>query len=430
LVRTAQLDLVGRTLGEFEIRECVSTGGMGTVYRAYQSGMNRDVALKVLPSELAQRPVTLQRFYQEARAAARLDHPNIVRAISVGEQDGLHYFAMEYVEGENLARQFKRSGPLSEREAVRIITAVAEALAAAHARGIIHRDVKPENVLITPTGQVKLADFGLVKRLDQDLGLTDTGKGLGTTNYMAPEQFKNAKNADVRCDIYGLGATLYAALTGVVPWAGLEPLAMYKAKLANTLPAPRQVQSAISLRAESVILRAMSIDASQRYSNCSQFIAELGGQPERPVPLPVEEQATRAALDLNNGAVEPRRGDLREDVWHVRFFEKGQRKQLKLRSSEIRQGVKSGRLADNMRISRAESGPWLRLSAFSEFVDLVAQLTHSPEAIAMESDIHRTVAELHAGAPLRRRERDWLRLIIAGVAALAALGLGYWLLAR
>jgi serine/threonine protein kinase len=428
LVRTAQLDLVGRTLGDFEIRERISTGGMGTVYKAFQRGMAREVAVKVLPPELADRSIALQRFYQEARAAARLDHPNIVRAISVGEHEGLHFLAMEYVHGENLARRFKRDGPIPEPEGIRIITAVAEALAAAHAHGIIHRDVKPDNVLITAAGQIKLADFGLVKRLDQDLGLTDAGKGLGTTNYMAPEQFKNAKHADIRCDIYGLGATLYAALTGMVPWAGLDPLSMYKQKNAGNLPAPRQVQPQISLRTESVILRAMKIEPQERFSNCGQFIAELGGNPTRPVPVPVDEEPTRLAIDVTNDTpvLDSRRSAEREGQWYVRFFEKGQRKQLYLRSSEIRHGVRSGRLADDMRISRSENGPWLRLSAFSEFVDLVAQLTRGAEAVEMESAIHNTVAKLQAGAPLRERERS-RRLVLFGVlGALVALALVFW----
>lgn len=428
LARIAQIDLVGRTLGDFEIRELVSTGGMGTVYRAFQRGMNREVALKVLPVELGEHPIALQRFYQEARAAARLDHPNIVRAISVGSQDGLHYFAMEYVEGENLARKFKRRGPLDEGEAIRVITAVAEALAAAHARGIIHRDVKPENVLITESGQVKLADFGLVKRLDQDLGLTDTGKGLGTTNYMAPEQFKNAKNADVRCDIYALGATLYAALTGVVPWAGLEPMAMYKQKCAGDIPAPRQVQPNITPRTETVILRAMRVDPNQRYSDCGKFIAELGGRPNRPVPEPIEDQPTRAAIDLTAEPAPIRIVEPREDTWHVRFVEKGLFKQLRLRSAEIRQGAKSGRLTNELRISRNENGPWMPLSAYSEFVDLVAQLTRGAEAVKMESSIHQTVAELHAGAPLRRRERNWRLVVAGGLIAALALVTAVWVL--
>ncbi|MFQ5927998.1 MAG: serine/threonine-protein kinase, partial [Terriglobia bacterium] len=228
MVHIRQANLVGRSLGDFEIRESIGSGAMGTVYKAYQRGMDRLVAIKVLPPELAANTVLLKRFYQEALAAARLDHPNAVRAIAAGEQDGLHYFAMEYVEGETLARRLRRSGPLEEAQAVRIAVAIGEALQAAHQLGMVHRDVKPENVILAGDQGVKLADLGLVKRRDQDLGLTQAGKGLGTTNYMAPEQFRDAKHADARCDIYALGMTLYAALTGVIPWARLGVREMYQ----------------------------------------------------------------------------------------------------------------------------------------------------------------------------------------------------------
>ncbi len=430
MVRTAQVDMVGRTLGDFKVLERVSTGGMGTVYKAHQRGMDRMVAIKVLPDELADNPVALERFRQEARSAARLDHPNIVRAISIGEQDGVHFFAMEFVDGESLSKRLKRDGPLDEPEAIRVITCVAEALASAHNIGIIHRDVKPENVLITSSGQVKLADFGLVKRLDQDLGLTQAGRGLGTTNYMAPEQFKDAKHADVRCDVYGLGATLYAALTGVVPWAGLDPAAMYKQKMAANLPPPRKVRPEISAAVEAVILRAMHVEPGRRFADCAAFVTELGGKPARSLPGPIEEVATRAAVDLSaDAAIAPGR-DVAGGTWFVRFFEKGQRRQQKLRTQEIRQAIKSGRLAENMRLSRTENGPWMHLSAFQEFVDLVAQLSRGAKEQEMQSDIERTVAALHAGAPLRQREQSRGWLIFAGIAVLAIVALVVWLLLR
>ncbi len=432
--RMAQPDLTGRTVGGFEIRERISRGGMGTVYKAFQRGMDRTVALKILPDELAANTVALQRFYQEARSAARLDHPNIVRAIAVGEQDGMHYFAMEYVEGESLARRAKRTGPLAEAEAVRIIVAVAEALEAAHQKGIIHRDVKPENVLIAADGTVKLADFGLVKRLDADLGLTQAGKGVGTTNYMAPEQFKDAKNADARCDVYGLGATLHMLLAGVVPWPGLEPLAMYQRKLADDLPHIRSLNPAVSERVAAVIRRATDPDPAKRFENCVDFLSEIEGRPREARPLPIEEQPTRAEVDVAAGGAAGRQAAGAADeqhVWFVRYFDaSGQRKQVKLRTDDVRQSVKSGRLAGDMRISRNENGPWLHLNAFNDFVDLVAQLKHSPKQTEMKSDIVRTVEALRAGAPLRRREKNWLPIVIAGVVIVGALGLAIWILNR
>jgi serine/threonine-protein kinase len=428
VVRTAAHDLTGRTLGEFEIRERVSTGGMGTVYKAFQTGMQRIVALKVLPPDMAANEVTLQRFYQEAKLAAQLDHPNIVRAIAAGTDEGTPYLAMEFVEGESVKQRLKRQGKLNEPEAIRITLAVAQALSVAHARGIIHRDIKPENVLLTRDGQVKVADFGLAKRLDQDLALTQEGKGLGTTLYMAPEQFKNARDADARTDVYSLGLTLYAMLSGAAPWAGLDITEVYKRKQAGDLAPVRQLVPSVSSRTESVIERATQPVPDRRYANCGELIAELqppaGATMARPAVLAqplADEQGPSAAVrpDPTPQAVD----------WFVRYFDKdGKRRQLRLRTDELRQGVKSGRLATDMRVARSEQGPWLHLSAYNEFVDLLAQLSRGTQEAAMEKDIHKTVAALHAGAPLRRRDRPWALWLAIGAAVVVAAALAIWLL--
>jgi serine/threonine protein kinase len=427
LVQTLNIDLIGRTLGGFEIREPIGAGGMGTVYQARQQGMDRLVALKVLPAHLAANPVLLERFYQEARSAARLDHPNAVRAIAVGEQDGLHYFAMEYVEGESLARRIARRGRLAEADAIATIAAVGEALEAAHAVGMVHRDVKPENVLITRDGRVKLADLGLVKRLDQDLGLTQAGKGLGTMTYMAPEQFKDAKHADARCDVYALGVTLYTALTGVVPWAGVEPLEMYKRKRREPLPSLRGASPPVSEKTEAAIGRATRPEPTDRFPRVSEFLRALGVATAASRPRRSIESPTAVELDIARpvAARLPADADV-ADVWYVRYTEAGQRKQLRLRSAEIRQGVRSGRLARDIRVARAEAGPWLHLSGFNEFVDLVAHLSRNKQETKMESDIERTVAALRAGAPLRRRERSWAWVVwLAGCVGLVAAAAAY-----
>jgi serine/threonine-protein kinase len=428
VVRTAANDLTGRTLGEFEIRERVSTGGMGAVYKAFQAGMQRIVAIKVLPPDMAANEVTLQRFYQEAKLAAQLDHPNIVRAIAAGTHDGTPYFAMEFVEGESLKRRLKREGKLNEREAVRITLAVAHALAVAHQRGIIHRDVKPENILLTRDGQVKVADFGLAKRLDQDLALTQEGKGLGTTLYMAPEQFKHARDADARTDVYALGLTLYAMLTGSVPWAGLDITEVYKQKQAGDLTPVRQLVPNVSSHTESVVRRATQPVPDRRYASCGELIAEL-----QTLAGP---NAAQAALATTPRVVDARPGEpARIEAapqavdWFVRYFDKdGKRRQLRLRTDEVRQGVKSGRLATDMRVARSEQGPWLHLSAHNEFVDLLAQLSRGTQEAAMEQDIHKTVAALHAGAPLRRRERTWGLWLAIGAALAVVAALAVWLL--
>lgn len=441
MVQAANQELIGRTLGDFEILECIGTGGMGIVYKAHQRGMERPVALKVLPMHLAENPVLLQRFYQEARSAARLDHPGIVRAITASEQDGLHYLAMEYVDGETLAKRLRRAGPLAEPEAVRVVAAVAEALEVAHARGIIHRDIKPENVLITKDGRVKLADLGLVKRLDQDLNLTQAGKGLGTTNYMAPEQFKDAKHADARCDIYAMGVMLHTALTGKLPWPGLAPLEMYQRKRAGDLTPVRQLRPDASDRVAAVIERATQVDPQSRYATAAEFLAGLEGRrssaAEPPLAEPLPETTTRDEIDLRAqpSVSVPASGPAAEapsDGWFVKFIDAdGQIKLLKLREDDIRHGLKSGRLARQLRIARSEHGPWLLPNAYKEFVDLVAQIKRGADAIEMQSDIERTVASLRAGAPLRRRQFDWRPLVWVGVVlAAGVIALALWLANR
>jgi serine/threonine protein kinase len=182
---------------------------MGTVYK----GRNRDtgeiVAIKIVPEGMADNQTLQSRFQKEFKAASNLDHPNVVRALEYGVLGGRPYLVMEFVDGESLGQRIERDGRIPEAEAIRIIALAAQGLHHAHKSGMVHRDVKPDNIIVTKDGQVKLLDLGLVKEADNDINLTRTGRGLGTPHFMAPEQFRNAKNADVRCDIYSLGATLY-----------------------------------------------------------------------------------------------------------------------------------------------------------------------------------------------------------------------------
>ena len=402
---------------------------MGVVYKALQRGMDRLVAIKVLPPELAANGVLLRRFYQEARAAARLDHPNAVRAIAAGQQDGLHYFAMEYVDGESLSRRLKRAGRLEEAEVVQIAVALAKALQAAHDLGMVHRDVKPENVILTSSGEVKLADLGLVKRRDQDLGLTQVGKGLGTTNYMAPEQFRDAKHADARCDIYGLGMTLYSALTGVRPWLGLELRQMYQRKAKGEIADVRQLNPTVSRRTAQAIRRATEPKPAERYSSCSEFLDDLTAQaPARRVEREAE---TETRYEFHVPGTPTARAAVSESagIWYVRYTDSsGKRRKLRLETDEVCRGIESGRLAKDVRISPSQRGPWLHLSAFSEFTPVIASLARDAGRVAVESDMERTVAALRAGAPLRKRESPWKRVlwITAGISLLAGTALLFY----
>src|SRR5581483_647806 len=256
-----------QSVGNYDLIEKIAEGGMGGVYRARNRLTGEIVAIKIMPAHMAANPVLLKRFEQEFRAASKLDHPNIVRALDFG--GGVTPFlVMEFVEGESLGQKIERDGKMPEAEAIRIIAQVAQGLHRAHKQNIIHRDVKPDNILLRPDGVAKLADLGLVKETDTDLNLTKTGRGLGTPHFMAPEQFRNAKNADIRCDIYSLGATLYMMVTGELPFRSNGPLDAWMKKIQNDLTPPRRLVPSLSERIDWAIMRAMSADPDKRPDTC------------------------------------------------------------------------------------------------------------------------------------------------------------------
>src|SRR5436309_5041419 len=216
--------MIGAKLGNYRILEKIGAGGQGTVYKATDTKLGRAVVIKVLPPELTLKEANLKRFEREARLASALDHPNICTIFDLNEIGGVHFIAMQYVEGKNV-RQLVSGRPLDLRSALSIAIQVADALAAAHARGIIHRDVKAGNVMVTPAGQVKILDFGLAKLLDNEGGgihqtdLTEVGIPYGTATYAAPEQARGER-VDARADIFSTGVLLYEMLTGIWPFQG------------------------------------------------------------------------------------------------------------------------------------------------------------------------------------------------------------------
>ncbi|HUE70320.1 MAG TPA: serine/threonine-protein kinase, partial [Pirellulaceae bacterium] len=204
---------------QLEILELLGQGGMGAVYKARQRGLDRLVAVKVLPPEIGHDAGFAERFTREARALARLSHHHIVSVFDFGQSNGLFYIVMEYVDGLNL-RQTIQTGKLTAAEALAIVPQICEALQFAHDEGIVHRDIKPENILIDKRGRVKIADFGLAKLLGADAGdhsLTATNQVMGTLRYMAPEQMQGSREVDHRADIYSLGVVFYELLTGELP---------------------------------------------------------------------------------------------------------------------------------------------------------------------------------------------------------------------
>ena len=254
-------------IGGFELISKVGQGGMGTVYKARQISMDRIVALKVLPRRLAGDKSYVQRFVREARAAAKLNHPNIVQGIDVGKSGGYYYFAMEYIDGETAADKVRRAGPLDEEEAIDICLQAARALAHAHSRAnIIHRDVKPQNILLNERGTAKLADLGLARHTEHDdASLTSAGTTLGTPDYISPEQIRGDADLDGRCDIYSLGATLYHLLVGRPPYPGGSSSVVMAKHLTESVPDPTAERPGLSPDTAAIVRHAMQKDRAKRY---------------------------------------------------------------------------------------------------------------------------------------------------------------------
>jgi serine/threonine protein kinase len=236
------------------------------------------------------------RFAQECQVTRKLNHPNIVRVLDFGLDGNKPFLVMEYVPGENLGERLERTGRLPEAEAVHLISQVGEALHWAHQHRLIHRDVKPDNILITPGEQAKLTDLGLVKNLEGDFNLTQTKSCMGTPNFMAPEQFEDAKRADAISDLYSLAATLYMTVTGELPFKARSANALgavYKKKLVNDIAAPNKVVPELSARLSDAILKALKSDRRKRHRSVQEFITSLSDVQPAPamaiLPAPVEE---------------------------------------------------------------------------------------------------------------------------------------------
>jgi len=262
----------GQMLGSYRIINQIGQGGMAAVYKAYQPSMDRNVAIKVLPGELAESREFAQRFQQEARIIARLEHPHILPVFDYGESDGISYFVMRYLEGGTLKTRME-AGPLSWNEIDRLFTQLADALSYAHARGIVHRDLKPANALVDEQGNLFLTDFGIAKLLESaSPRLTQTDAIMGTPAYISPEQAQ-ANPVDQRSDIYSLGIILYEMVTGRVPFVADTPLAVILKHLSDPLPLPTTIKPDIPESIERVILKALAKHPEDRYNTAAEFIS-------------------------------------------------------------------------------------------------------------------------------------------------------------
>jgi serine/threonine-protein kinase len=377
-----------RSLGGYRVLRRLGEGGMGAVYLCYHEREGQQVAIKVLPDALASNPGFVARFYREARSGAMLNHPNIVRGIGVDQDPTTrkHYLVLEFVDGVSAHALLDRFGKLSVGDAVHIALDVARALEHAHSRNIIHRDIKPDNILVAKSGVAKLADFGLAKRTDEASHLTAARQGFGTSYYMPYEQAVNAKQADGRSDIYALGATLYHLLTGEVPFSGDNHLEVVEKKRTGDYIPASALNLAVPPALDPILDKMMARDPGVRYQTASELIIDLERtRLEAKLPtfadpdLALQDPWVRARMVATTQPtrpdqevpIEPERsnGAIKTDQWQVRYRNRqGKWCQVKATTKQLTDRIRTGRVPPNIKVRRAGETEFQAVYQYPEFL--------------------------------------------------------------
>ena len=271
------MPLPGELIDTFLLEEAIGVGGMGAVFRALDTKLDRQVALKLLPPDQAADTEIVPRFYQEGRSAAQLDHENIARVFSIGQDGSFHYIAFEYIEGETIRQRVETTGPLAGRRGGQHRAPDRQRPGARVARGVVHRDIKPSNIIMTPQGRAKLVDMGLARRFERggDHGLTQSGMTLGTFDYISPEQARDPRDVDVRSDLYSLGCTLFHMLTGRPPFPGgtvLQKLIQHQEEPPADV---RTLNPAVPVELAAIIAKLMAKDRDRRYQSPEHLVRDL-----------------------------------------------------------------------------------------------------------------------------------------------------------
>lgn len=417
-----------RSVGEYKILRRLGVGGTGSVFLAYHAKEARHVAVKVLDEQLALNQPALDRFYREAKSGALLQHPNIVRNIAIGRDQelGLHYLVLEYVDGPSALDLLEEFGRLSVGDAVHIVLDIARGLEHAHSRNVVHRDIKPGNILLTQSGLAKLADMGLAKRTDEQSHLTQTRQGFGTPYYMPYEQAMNAKYADARSDIYALGATFYHLLVGEVPFSGINSVEIVDKKAVGDFTPASVLNPDVPRVLDQILAKMLAKEPRSRYQTASEVIVDLERSnlsssvpsfidPDRAMRDPVVRQrlvspAKTTNLDVRAGLKSPGQND----YWFVRFKDKkGQLAKAKLTHVEIVERIAAGKIGSKTEISRSMQGEFRPLTSFPEFKDSFTSKAKKP---TLEPAANSETEPEAAEARFTRRAVWWLVALGAGVA--------------
>jgi len=396
-----------RALGKYRILRKLGSGGMGAVYLGYEESDNRQIAIKVLSNDLTGNQASVDRFYREAKSGALLNHPNIVRNLAVGQDSvsSRHYLVLEYVDGPSAHALLEKFGRLSVGDAVHIILDIARGLEHAHSRNIVHRDIKPDNILIMLSGVAKISDLGLAKRMNESSHLTSARQGFGTPYYMPYEQAMNAKYADGRSDIYALGATLYHLVVGEVPFNGANHVEIVEKKNFGYFPPASSLNPAVPALLDDILERMMARDPADRYQTVSELIVELErANLSAKVPsfvdaelalqdpvmrgrltAPAQPTAPDLRMPARDFAAETRKSN--PDIWYLRYRDaKGKWTKAKLTTQQIQQRLAEGRLTLEVEASHLPQAEFLPLRKYAEFHQAVSDKVRKPRRRSIVDD--------------------------------------------
>jgi serine/threonine protein kinase len=450
-------------LGDFKLEKKLGQGGMGTVYLATQTSLDRKVALKTLSPEFAKKPDFVKRFLREARSMARLQHPNVVQVYAADSVSGVNFAAIEYIDGRSMQNWMNDVKQLNIGDALHVVLVCADALKHAHDQNMIHRDIKPDNILVTSKGIVKVADFGLAKALDEDVSMTQSGTGLGTPLYMAPEQARNAKHVDKRSDIYALGSTLYYFVTGKLPFTGESTLELIVAKEKGTYASARKVNPKVSERLDLIIGKMLLKDPKDRYGDCADIIKDIGnlglanpalsfiessgGTAVVNASVAAASAASLSRLQGAPGGANATRSDVRlpppsdrmtsaQDAartatkaatagpsksWYVQQkTAEGRVVIARMSTPEIMAGIKGESLDPTAKAKDSANGSFLPLMQYPEFAALASHRAVKMQAEAKSKATQDIYAKLDRQEARRKRWR-WLKNLVSNVKGLISL---------